>query len=341
MADAERQPLTDRADEYAEGAAGFADPPPEEDADGKGCCGYGGESKSAAQSRARQRRARGDGYDMHRGDTEFTMEPGRFVLARERKSRERTHKYLTDDQAAEQHYKSCGNGFLRKFWAPTDPSYPVHLYDSSILCTGIAPKPYSFLYYFSVSPSFMINLEWSLRSLFGALLATLPVFIDYFLEKTDPETCHNTVYECTGWEDGGQCVKNPIFMNSVCRWSCNSDNCKENVNFTPGENFIPSYDPTFCGIAFVMAMGYTAGESHRFLWEIFAGSIAAALIPQLAINTFGASISSVCGFGAAYVFFLTIMPIDAMTKKFSLGICMQVNTPAPPAVFRLPSKRHG
>eukprot|EP01052_Picozoa_sp_SAG31_P060319 SAG31_NODE_19508_length_600_cov_0.514970_1_plen_127_part_01 len=127
----------------------------------------------------------------------------------------------------------------------------------------------------------MINLEWSLRNLLGAFVATLPAFTDYFLENTDAGTCHNVVYECVGWESKGECQKNAIFMNSVCRWSCDSDDCREDVQIMPGENFIPAYDPTFIGVAFVMAMGFTAGESHRFLWEIFAGGVAASLIPQL------------------------------------------------------------
>jgi rubredoxin len=256
------------------------------------------------------------------------IDPSRYVLEREEKARKRTNAYTGDELGKTKPvFKTCGSRteggvwFLRPrdFCASTAPTYPVQLNDSSILCVGIAPKK---VFFRKFSPSFMYGLEWSLRTCCALLLATLPAFIDYFRENTDAETCHNTVYECVGWESEGQCDKNPVFMSAVCTWSCNTNGCRETVSFTPGENFIPSYDPTFCGIAFVMAFGFTAGESHRFLWEIVAGSIVSALIPQLAINTFGANVPAVCGFAAVWVFFICVMPIDAMTKKFSLGMCL-------------------
>jgi hypothetical protein len=219
---------------------------------------------------------------------------------------------------------SKGNAKLRKVFRREHPFYRVNFRDSDQPCVGVAAKKF-----FRVNPVFAAHVEWAVRVALASLLAALPAMLTYFRQEVNWEVCHDTLFECEGWagKDRGskesQCLKNPNFMMQVCPFSCDRDGCRQELAFTPGENWVPEFDRSYAAVVCVLAMGITAGETHRFVWEVFAGVATAAIIPQLCDIWIGSGPVATATFIAVLSMAFLVMPIDATTKKFGLGLCVR------------------
>ena len=216
---------------------------------------------------------------------------------------------------------------LRTVFRRETPYYQTHFADSDKPCVGVAPKKYC-----KCNPTFVAHTEWAVRAAIAATLAAAPSFFSTIRREVDWDKCHDTLYECSGWANmkdpsTSSCVLNPTFMKSACSYSCRShpgfEDCNHDLTWLPNEDWVPDLDPSYAAVVCILAFGYTAGETHRFLWELIAGVIAAAIIPQIAVLTFGASWQVAAIFIFCYATVFICMPVDVMTKKFSLGLCVQ------------------
>ena len=226
-----------------------------------------------------------------------------------------SHQKLVKDRSA---FK--GNPRLRNVFNREHPFYSVRFSDSDKPCVGVAAQKVCMM-----NPAFALHLEWSLRMAAAALLAGMPAMLTYFRQQVDWSSCHDSLYECTGWatDRNSQCIANPNFMMQVCPFSCNRENCRVDLVFTPGKNWVPEFDPSYAAVVCVLAFGFSAGETHRFVWEVLAGVATAAIIPQLSVITFGSGWMATAIFLAFISFTFVILPIESMTKKFGLGLCVR------------------
>lgn len=87
--------------------------------------------------------------------------------------------------------------------------------------------------------------------------------------------------------------------------------------------FLPSiaaFDKSYAAVVFVFTFGYTLGETFQHVFQFACGSLAAAIVPQLAVNTFGADLVAIVLFMAAYTLAVLSLPLQPLTKKFALGL---------------------
>ena len=82
------------------------------------------------------------------------------------------------------------------------------------------------------------------------------------------------------------------------------------------------FDPTFGAVAFVFVFSETVGQTMKHIYQAMTGAMVAAIVPQLAINTFGHETVPVLLFMGFYCMFVLALPIEQITKKFSLGMCV-------------------
>jgi hypothetical protein len=82
------------------------------------------------------------------------------------------------------------------------------------------------------------------------------------------------------------------------------------------------FDPTFGAVAFVFVFSETVGQTMKHIYQAMGGALVAAIVPQLAINTFGHETVPVLLFMGFYCMFVLALPIEQLTKKFSLGMCV-------------------
>ena len=82
------------------------------------------------------------------------------------------------------------------------------------------------------------------------------------------------------------------------------------------------FDPTFGAVAFIWVFSETVGQTNKFIFQAMVGSFVAAIVPQLAINTFGHETVAVLLFMFFYSIFVLSLPVEQITKKFSLGMCV-------------------
>jgi hypothetical protein len=217
---------------------------------------------------------------------------------------------------------------LRSVFARELPFYQTSFKDSDKPCVGVAPQKKC-----RVNPTFAAHMDWSVRAACAATLAAAPSFYPTITRRVEWEKCHDSLYECSGWAQTSNAADSPCigdnmnFMKSVCPYSCREfegyEECNQDMGWTPSENWVPDLDPSYAAVVCILTFGYTIGETTRYFFELFAGVIAAAIIPQIAVLTFGATWQA----SAIFLFFYTIlavcMPVDNMTKKFTLALCVK------------------
>lgn len=215
---------------------------------------------------------------------------------------------------------SKGNAKLRSVFKREHPFYRVNFRDSDQPCMGVATKRFC-----GVNPVFAANVEWAVRIALASLIAALPAMLKYFRQDVDWRNCHDYLYECEGWAKRvpSECTENANFMIQACPYSCNHNNCRQDLVFTPGANWVPEFDRSYSAVVCILAMGTTAGETHRFVWEVFAGVGTAAIIPQLCDIWFGSNWYATALFLMVLSVVFVVMPIDNTTKKFGLGLCVR------------------
>ena len=81
-------------------------------------------------------------------------------------------------------------------------------------------------------------------------------------------------------------------------------------------------DLSYAAVMCVFVTGRTCGETIKLIWQATMGSITAAIAPQLAINTFGEGWFAVAVFVFFYTLIVLSLPMEAITKKFALGITL-------------------
>lgn len=81
-------------------------------------------------------------------------------------------------------------------------------------------------------------------------------------------------------------------------------------------------DLSYAAVMCVFVTGRTCGETLKLIWQATMGSITAAIAPQLAINTFGEGWFAVAIFVFFYTLIVLSLPMEAITKKFALGITL-------------------
>ena len=238
------------------------------------------------------------------------MTPGEFATTR--------------NDMVKQRQSAKGNRRWRGLVRRELPYYQTHFGDSDKPCVGVAPQKLC-----RMNPQFADHLEWSLRAACAATVAAGPSFWATIRQEVNWDECHDTLYECTGWAEAqsSYCLSNREFMEKICPYSCREhpgyEQCNHDPGWLPNANWVPDLDPSYAAVVSILAFGYTIGETHRFVWELIAGVIFAAVVPQVFVYTFGASwpVSAIILF--LYTFLLICMPIDNMTKKFSLALCVQ------------------
>lgn len=82
------------------------------------------------------------------------------------------------------------------------------------------------------------------------------------------------------------------------------------------------FDPTYAAVVFVFVFSETVGQTMKHCFQACIGAFVAAVVPQLAINTFGDDETAVLIFMLFYSMFVLSLPIEQITQKFSLGMCM-------------------
>eukprot|EP01043_Picozoa_sp_COSAG02_P000570 COSAG02_NODE_10_length_59045_cov_19.973365_19_plen_1026_part_00 len=223
---------------------------------------------------------------------------------------------------------------LRAVFARELPFYQTHFADSDKPCVGVAPQKKC-----RVNPTFAAHMDWSVRAACAATLAAAPSFYPSITREVNWDKCHDTLYECTGWADtkdplASACVgDNMNFMKSVCPYSCRRfaeydpsgvfAACNQDMGFVPGENWVPDLDPSYAAVVCLLTFGYTIGETTRYFFELLGGVIAAAIIPQIAALTFGASWQATAIFLFVYTVLTVCMPVDNMTKKLTLALTVR------------------
>jgi hypothetical protein len=83
------------------------------------------------------------------------------------------------------------------------------------------------------------------------------------------------------------------------------------------------FDQTYAAVAFVFTFGFSVGETSKYIFQAMTGAITAAIVPQLAINTFGDDLVAVLLFMFFYSLVVLSLPVEATTKKFALGMCVE------------------
>jgi hypothetical protein len=83
-----------------------------------------------------------------------------------------------------------------------------------------------------------------------------------------------------------------------------------------------TFDLTFGAVAFTFVFSHSFGETSKFIFQSMAGAITAAIVPQLAINTFGHEMVPVLLFMGFYSWAVLSLPVEPFAKKFSLGLCV-------------------
>ena len=81
-------------------------------------------------------------------------------------------------------------------------------------------------------------------------------------------------------------------------------------------------DLSYAAIMYIFVSGRTVGETLKLMWQAAMGSLTAAIAPQLAINTFGEGWFAVAVFVFFYTLIVLSLPMEAITKKFALGITL-------------------
>lgn len=83
-----------------------------------------------------------------------------------------------------------------------------------------------------------------------------------------------------------------------------------------------TFDLTFGAVAFVFTFSHSMGETTKYIFQAMAGATTAAIVPQLAINTFGHEDVPVLLFMMFYSWAVLSLPVEPFTKKFALGMCI-------------------
>eukprot|EP01048_Picozoa_sp_COSAG05_P016498 COSAG05_NODE_2130_length_3513_cov_1.827768_1_plen_656_part_10 len=83
-----------------------------------------------------------------------------------------------------------------------------------------------------------------------------------------------------------------------------------------------TFDLTFGAVAFVFTFSHSMGETTKYIFQTMAGATTAAIVPQLAINTFGHEDVPVLLFMMFYSWAVLSLPVEPFTKKFALGMCI-------------------
>ena len=225
-----------------------------------------------------------------------------------------------------------GRPKLRAVFARELPFYQTHFADSDKPCVGVAPQKKC-----RVNPTFAAHMDWSVRAACAATLAAAPSFYPTITREVNWDKCHDTLYECIGWAETSEFEASPCigdnmnFMKSVCPYSCRKyaeydaayAACNQDMDFVPGANWVPDLDPSYAAVVCLLTFGYTIGETTRYFFELLGGVIAAAIIPQIATLTFGASWQATAIFLFFYTILTVCMPIDNMTKKLTLALCVR------------------
>ena len=88
------------------------------------------------------------------------------------------------------------------------------------------------------------------------------------------------------------------------------------------KELVPGLDKAYAAVVFVFTFGFSIGETNKYIFQAMCGSVAASVVPQLAINTFGTDVPETLIFMFLYSLCVLALPIEATTKKFSLGLCI-------------------
>ena len=91
------------------------------------------------------------------------------------------------------------------------------------------------------------------------------------------------------------------------------------------------FDISYAVITYLFVAGQTVGQTNKYVWQAVVGSLTAAVAPHLAVTTFAQDGSAQAGAAgwfsvAVFLFFYVLvvltLPMEKITKKFALIICI-------------------